>query len=403
MSKQTYNRQKPNINIGTVGHVDHGKTTLTAAIMVTMQSYSDSAVKKYDEIDKAPEEKQRGITINSATVEYETEKYHYSHTDCPGHQDFIKNMITGAAQMDAAVLVVGGTDGVMPQTKEHILLLKQLGINTNNLFVVINKADLVEDAEMIELVKMEVSEELEARGFVVSDHTFVELSALKALEGDATHQGHIKQLFDNIEANMVLPERKEDAPFRMKVGDVFSIQGRGTVAAGKIDQGSIKIGEKVQVVGLNVPEDLITTVTGVQTFNKDVEVGLPGDNIALLLRGIEKGVIPTGATIATPGSAKEYTKVECEVYLLTKDEGGRHTAIQPGYRPHAHVGPAGITVTIRDMKDEKGGNLDMAMPGDKATMTIEFEKKAVLEKGVSFTLRESNKTIGAAYVVGVVE
>jgi len=393
------------VNIGTIGHVDHGKTTLTAAITMTLAAVGKAKVKKYDEIDAAPEEKARGITINTAHVEYETENRHYAHVDCPGHADYIKNMITGAAQMDGAILVVSAADGPMPQTREHILLARQ--VNVPNLVVFLNKADMVDDEELIELVEMEVRELLSKYKFPGDDIPIVKGSALKATEAlssnPATQRGanewvdRIWSLMDAVDAYIPDPQRDIDKPLLMAVEDVFSITGRGTVSTGRIERGKVKVGEEVEIVGLNeAPKK--TTVTGVEMFRKTLDEGMAGDNVGMLLRGIDKTMIERGQVIAKPGSIKPHTRFKSEVYVLAKDEGGRHTPFFPGYKPQFYIRTTDVTGEIK-LPD----GVEMVMPGDNIQMEVTLIHPVAVENGMRFAIREGGRTVGAGVVTDIIE
>lgn len=405
MAREKFDRSKPHVNIGTIGHVDHGKTTLTAAITMTLAAVGGAAVKKYDEIDAAPEEKARGITINTAHVEYQTEGRHYAHVDCPGHADYIKNMITGAAQMDGAILVVSAADGPMPQTREHILLARQ--VNVPNLVVFLNKVDMVDDAELIELVEMEVRELLNKYKFPGDDIPIVRGSGLKATEamlanpstkrGDNEWVDKIWELMDAVDSFIPTPARETDKPMLMAVEDVFSITGRGTVATGRIERGRVKVGEEVEIVGLSeAPRK--TTVTGVEMFRKLLDEGMAGDNVGLLLRGIDKTNIERGQVIAKPGSIKPHTKFKSEVYVLTKEEGGRHTPFFKGYKPQFYVRTTDVTGEI-----ELPEGVEMVMPGDNIQMVVTLINKVAIEMGMRFAIREGGRTVGAGVVTEIIE
>jgi elongation factor Tu len=404
MARAKFERTKPHVNIGTIGHVDHGKTTLTAAITMTLAATGQAQARKYDEIDAAPEEKARGITINTAHVEYETENRHYAHVDCPGHADYVKNMITGAAQMDGAILVVSAADGPMPQTREHILLAKQVGVPS--LVVFLNKQDMVDDAELLELVELEVRELLSSYEFDGDNIPIVAGSALQALEVMAgnpkTQRGEnewvdkIYALMDEVDAYIPTPERDIDKPFLMAVEDVFTITGRGTVATGRIERGKVKIGDKVVLVGIKDTRE--TTVTGIEMFKKSLDEGLAGDNAGILLRGIEKKDIERGMVIAKPGSITPHTQFESEVYVLKKEEGGRHTPFFPGYRPQFYVRTTDVTGTISAFTADDGTTAEMVMPGDRIKMTVELINPIAIEQGMRFAIREGGRTIGAGVV-----
>jgi len=397
MAREKFERNKPHINVGTVGHVDHGKTTLTAAITGTMAAAGKAQAKKFDEIDAAPEEKARGITISTAHVEYETDARHYAHVDCPGHADYVKNMITGAAQMDGAILVVAATDGAMPQTREHILLARQVGVP--RLVVFMNKCDMVDDEELLDLVEMEVRELLTSYEFDGDNIPFIRGSALKALEAvQANNQiqrgtdkwvDKIWELMDAIDSYIPTPERDLDKPFLMPVEDVFSITGRGTVATGRVERGVVKVGDEVEIVGFG--ETKKTTVTGVEMFRKLLDQGQAGDNIGALLRGIDKTEIQRGQVLAKPGSIKPHTKFTANVYVLTKDEGGRHTPFFPGYRPQFYIRTTDVTGSIKFEGE-------MVMPGDNVVMEVELIAPVAIEEGMRFAIREGGRTVGAGVV-----
>jgi elongation factor Tu len=404
MARAKFERNKPHVNIGTIGHVDHGKTTLTAAITMTLAALGQAAAKKYDEIDAAPEEKARGITINTAHVEYETENRHYAHVDCPGHADYVKNMITGAAQMDGAILVVSAADGPMPQTREHILLARQVGVP--RLVVFLNKKDMVDDEELLELVELEVRELLSSYDFPGDDIPIVAGSALQALEtmtanpktkkGDSEWVDKIYDLMDNVDDYIPTPERDVDKPFLMAVEDVFSITGRGTVATGRIERGRVKINDKIQIVGIRPTRE--TTVTGIEMFKKSLDEGMAGDNAGVLLRGIQKEDIERGMVLAKPGSITPHTQFESEVYILKKEEGGRHTPFFPGYRPQFYVRTTDVTGTISNFTNDEGGEAEMVMPGDRIKMTVELINPIAIEQGMRFAIREGGRTVGAGVV-----
>jgi elongation factor Tu len=409
MAREKFERNKPHVNIGTIGHVDHGKTTLTAAITNVLASQGMAKAQAYDEIDGAPEEKERGITINTAHVEYETEKRHYAHVDCPGHADYVKNMITGAAQMDGAILVVAATDGPMAQTKEHILLAKQVGVPA--LVVFLNKKDMVDDEEILELVELEMRELLSSYDFPGDDIPVVAGSALKALEyiqaGNKAVRGEdewvdkILDLMDAVDEAIPQPEREIDKPFLMAIEDVFSITGRGTVATGRIERGKVKVGETVQVVGIRDTRE--TTVTGVEMFRKLLDEGMAGDNVGLLLRGIQKEDIERGMVLVKPNSIKPHTKFEGEVYVLKKEEGGRHTPFFAGYRPQFYIRTTDVTGQITAFTADDGSNVEMVMPGDRIKMSAELICPVAIEQGMRFAIREGGRTIGAGVVSKIVE
>ncbi|MEL0591077.1 MAG: elongation factor Tu [Planktothrix rubescens PR222] len=404
MARAKFERNKPHVNIGTIGHVDHGKTTLTAAITMTLAALGQAIAKKYDQIDAAPEEKARGITINTAHVEYETKTRHYAHVDCPGHADYVKNMITGAAQMDGAILVVSAADGPMPQTREHILLAKQVGVP--NIVVFMNKEDMVDDAELLELVELEIRELLTSYGFAGDDIPIVAGSAKEALDsmvanpkavlGDNKWVDKIYKLMEEVDAYIPNPERDIDKPFLMAVEDVFSITGRGTVATGRIERGKVKVGDNVELVGIRATR--ATTVTGIEMFKKSLEEGMAGDNAGLLLRGIQKADIERGMVIAKPGSITPHTQFESEVYILTEKEGGRKTPFFPGYRPQFYVRTTDVTGTIKAFTSDEGANAEMVMPGDRIKMTVELINPIAIEEGMRFAIREGGRTVGAGVV-----
>lgn len=405
MAREKFERKKPHVNIGTIGHVDHGKTTLTAAITMTLAANSGLAPKKYDEIDAAPEERARGITINTAHVEYETEKRHYAHVDCPGHADYVKNMITGAAQMDGAILVVSGADGPMPQTKEHILLAKQVGVPT--VVVFLNKEDQVDDEELLLLVEMEVRETLSYYEFPGEDVPVVSGSALLALEALSAENANLSrgtnkwvdkifELMDKVDEHIPTPTRDTDKPFLMAVEDVFSITGRGTVATGRVERGSIRVGDTVEVVGLK--DTRTSTVTGLEMFQKTLEQSLAGDNVGMLLRGIQKQDIERGMVIAKPGSIKPHTKFEAQVYILKKEEGGRHSPFFKGYRPQFYVRTTDVTGNIESCWNDSGESTRMVMPGDRIKMHVELIQPIAIEKQMRFAIREGGRTVGAGVV-----
>jgi elongation factor Tu len=395
MAKGTFDRSKPHVNIGTIGHVDHGKTTLTAAITYVLSESGLAEKKDYDSIDAAPEEKERGITINTAHVEYQTVKRHYAHVDCPGHADYVKNMVTGAAQMDGAILVVAATDGPMPQTREHILLAKQVGVP--KIVVFMNKVDLVDDPEMLELVEMEVRELLEKNGFG-ADAPVIKGSAIKALEGTAEGKQAIIDLMEAVDNHIPEPIREVDKTFLMPIEDVFSITGRGTVATGRIETGVINVGDPVEIIGMMKPGEkpLTSTVTGVEMFRKLLDRGEAGDNAGILLRGIDKEAIRRGMVICKPGSVKPQMKFKCEVYVLSKDEGGRHTPFFNGYRPQFYFRTTDVT---GDCKLPE--SVEMVMPGDNVTMEVVLVSPIAMDKGLRFAIREGGRTVGAGQVTEV--
>ncbi len=395
MAKETFNRDKPHVNIGTIGHVDHGKTTLTAAISSILSSKGWGEKKDYDAIDNAPEEKERGITINTSHIEYQTEKRHYAHVDCPGHADYVKNMITGAAQMDGAILVVAATDGPMPQTREHILLAHQVGVP--RMVVFMNKCDLVDDPELLELVEMEIRELLTNNHFDGDNTPIIKGSAIKALEGEQEAVEAVMELMDAVDEYIPLPERPIDQPFLMSVEDVFSITGRGTVATGRIERGIVKVGEPVEIVGL-IEKPLTSTVTGVEMFKKILDQGQAGDNAGLLLRGIEKKDIRRGMVICKPGSITPHTEFKCEVYVLNKDEGGRHTPFFNKYRPQFYFRTTDVTGEVSLPE-----GVEMVMPGDNVTLTVKLIAPIAMEKGLDFAIREGGRTVGAGQVTEVIK
>nr|AIA61230.1 elongation factor Tu [Cyanidiaceae sp. MX-AZ01]UNJ15419.1 elongation factor Tu [Cyanidioschyzonaceae sp. 1] len=410
MARAKFERTKPHVNIGTIGHVDHGKTTLTAAISAVLAS-KDNAVqlKKFEEIDSAPEERARGITINTAHVEYQTEKRHYAHVDCPGHADYVKNMITGAAQMDGAILVVSAADGPMPQTREHILLAKQVGVPS--IVVFLNKADMVDDAELLELVELEVRELLSQYDFPGDTIPFVTGSALLALEacqknpkigeGKDKWVDKIFELMSVVDEYIPTPQRDIDKSFLMAVEDVFSITGRGTVATGRIERGRVKVGESIEIVGLKNTKT--TTVTGLEMFQKTLDEGMAGDNVGVLLRGVQKTDIERGMVLAKPGSITPHNKFEAEVYVLTKEEGGRHTPFFTGYRPQFYVRTTDVTGTIEEFTADDGSKAEMVMPGDRIKMSVNLIYPVAIEQGMRFAIREGGRTVGAGVVSKILE
>ncbi|GCF94468.1 elongation factor Tu [Enterococcus florum] len=393
MAKQHYDRSKPHVNIGTIGHVDHGKTTLTAAITTVLGKKGLANPQDYASIDAAPEERERGITINTAHVEYETEKRHYAHIDAPGHADYVKNMITGAAQMDGAILVVSATDGPMPQTREHILLSRQVGVKY--LIVFLNKVDLVDDEELIDLVEMEVRELLSEYGFPGDDIPVLKGSALKALEGDAEQEQVIMDLMDTVDEYIPTPERDNDKPLLLPVEDVFSITGRGTVASGRIDRGKVNVGDEIEIVGIK-PETQKAVVTGLEMFRKTLDYGEAGDNVGILLRGITRDQIERGQVIAKPGSITPHTKFKAEVYVLSKEEGGRHTPFFNNYRPQFYFRTTDVTGNIALPADT-----EMVMPGDNVTIDVELIHPVAVEKGTTFSIREGGRTVGSGIVTDI--
>ncbi|MEM6735691.1 MAG: elongation factor Tu [Bacteroidota bacterium] len=395
MAKETFDRSKPHVNIGTIGHVDHGKTTLTAAISAVLASKGLAEVKDFSAIDNAPEEKERGITINSSHIEYQTENRHYAHVDCPGHADYVKNMVTGAAQMDGAIIVVAATDGPMPQTREHILLSRQVGVPA--LVVFMNKVDLVDDPELLELVEMEIRELLSDYDFPGDDVPVIQGSALGGLNGEAKWVEKIEELMTAVDEYIPLPERAIDKDFLMPVEDVFSITGRGTVATGRIERGVINSGEAVDIIGMGA-EDLKSTVTGVEMFRKILDRGEAGDNVGLLLRGIEKSDIKRGMIICKPGSVTPHAHFKAEVYVLSKEEGGRHTPFFNKYRPQFYVRTTDVTGEIKLPE-----NIEMVMPGDNVTIEVNLINAIALEKGLRFAIREGGRTVGSGQVTEILD
>jgi elongation factor Tu len=395
MAKENFKRDKPHVNIGTIGHVDHGKTTLTAAITDILSKKGLAEKKNYADIDGAPEEKERGITINTAHVEYATANRHYAHVDCPGHADYVKNMITGAAQMDGAILVVAATDGPMPQTKEHILLARQVGVP--RIVVFMNKVDLVDDPELLELVEMEIRELLTSYGFDGDNTPIIQGSATGALAGDEKWIAKIDELMDAVDTYIPLPPRPVDQPFLMSVEDVFSITGRGTVATGRIERGRIKVGEPVEIVGL-MEKPLTSTVTGVEMFKKLLDQGEAGDNAGLLLRGIEKTQIRSGMVLCKPGTITPHTEFKGEVYVLSKEEGGRHTPFFNKYRPQFYFRTTDVTGEV-----ELPAGTEMVMPGDNTSLTVKLIQPIAMEKGLKFAIREGGRTVGAGQVTEIIK
>jgi elongation factor Tu len=396
MAKEKFERNKPHVNVGTIGHVDHGKTTLTAAITKVLAQKGFASFMAYDQIDKAPEERERGITIATAHVEYQTEKRHYAHVDCPGHADYVKNMITGAAQMDGAILVVSAADGPMPQTREHILLARQVGVPY--IVVYLNKVDMVDDKELLDLVELEVRELLTEYEFPGNELPIVKGSALKALEGDKGDLGEpsIQRLMDAVDAYIPTPKRATDKPFLMPVEDVFSISGRGTVATGRIERGIVKVGEEIEIVGLKPTAK--TVVTGVEMFRKLLDEGQAGDNVGCLLRGLKREEVERGQVLAKPGSITPHTKFKAEVYVLTKEEGGRHTPFFNGYRPQFYFRTTDVTGAV-----ELPAGIEMIMPGDNITVTVELITPIAMEKELRFAIREGGRTVGAGVVAEVIQ
>jgi len=398
MAKETFERTKPHLNVGTIGHVDHGKTTLTAAITNVLAESGFAEKKDYDSIDAAPEEKERGITINTAHVEYETANRHYAHVDCPGHADYVKNMVTGAAQMDGAILVVAATDGPMPQTREHILLARQVGVP--NIVVFMNKVDLVDDEEMLELVEMEVRELLDQYEFDGDNASIIQGSALKALEGDSDPKQKILDLMAAVDSDIPEPERAVDKDFLMPIEDVFSITGRGTVATGRIERGVINTGDPVEIIGMMADDakPLTSTITGVEMFRKILTRGEAGDNAGLLLRGIDKNDIKRGMVICKPGSVKPHKHFKCEVYVLSKEEGGRHTPFFNGYRPQFYFRTTDVTGDV-NLPD----GVEMVMPGDNVSLEVKLLNTIAMEKGLRFAIREGGRTVGAGQVTEIID
>ena len=392
MAKEKFNRGKPHVNIGTIGHVDHGKTTLTAAITKRQADKGLAKFEAYADIDKAPEERERGITINTAHVEYETDKRHYAHVDCPGHADYVKNMITGAAQMDGAILVIAATDGAMAQTREHILLARQVGVP--RIVVFINKCDMVDDPEMLELVEMDVRDLLTQYGFDGDNTPFIFGSALKALEGDPKYEEKIDELLDAVDEYIPTPERDTDKPFLMSIEDVFTITGRGTVVTGRVERGQLKLNDEVEIVGLHDTKK--TVVTGIEMFRKQLDYAEAGDNVGVLLRGISREEVQRGQVLAKPGSVTPHTTFECEVYVLSKEEGGRHTPFFTNYRPQFYFRTTDVTgvVTLPE-------GTEMVMPGDNVKMHVELIAPIALEEGTKFSIREGGRTVGAGIVTKI--
>ena len=394
MAKEKYDRSKPHVNIGTIGHVDHGKTTLTAAISATLAKRGLAQKVDFGSIDKAPEEKARGITINTAHIEYETAKRHYAHVDCPGHADYVKNMITGAAQMDGAILVIAATDGPMAQTREHILLARQVGVP--KMVVVLNKCDMVNDPELLDLVEMEVRELLSSYGFDGDNTPIIRGSALKALEGDPEYEEKIMELMDAVDEWIPTPERDNDKPFLMSIEDVFTITGRGTVVTGRVERGTLKLNEEVEIVGIK--DTRKTTVTGIEMFRKQLDYAQAGDNAGVLLRGITRDQVERGQVLAKPGTVTPRTKFEASVYVLSKEEGGRHTPFFSNYRPQFYFRTTDVTGVI-----ELPEGTEMVMPGDNIEMTVELIAPVAIEQGTKFSIREGGRTVGAGNVSEVIE
>jgi elongation factor Tu len=394
MAKEKFERSKPHVNVGTIGHVDHGKTTLTAALTIVQGKKFGGDVKDYSSIDNAPEERERGITISTAHVEYESESRHYAHVDCPGHADYVKNMITGAAQMDGAILVCSAADGPMPQTREHILLSRQVGVPY--IVVFLNKADMVDDEELLELVEMEVRELLDEYEFPGDDTPVIIGSALKAIEGDADYEAKIGELIEALDTYIPTPERETDKPFLMPVEDIFSIQGRGTVATGRVETGVVKVGEEIEIVGIR--DTQVTTVTGVEMFRKLLDQGEAGDNVGILLRGTKREDIERGQVLAHVGTVTPHTKFEAEVYVLSKDEGGRHTPFFNGYRPQFYFRTTDVTGAC-----ELPAGTEMVMPGDNVQMTVELIAPIAMNDGLRFAIREGGRTVGAGVVAKILD
>ena len=404
MAKAVFERTKPHINIGTIGHIDHGKTTLTAAITMRLAHNAGGGnIKRFDDIDNAPEEKERGVTINTAHVEYETPKRHYAHVDCPGHADYIKNMITGAAQMDGAILVVAAGDGPMPQTREHILLARQ--VNVPKIVVFLNKVDQVDDPELLELVELEIRDLLNKYEFPGDDIPIIKGSALAAMESEGKDDEACKcvdELMVAVDDYFPVPEREVDKPFLMPVEDVFSIKGRGTVGTGRVERGKIHTGEEIEIVGL-AKETRKTVVTGVEMFNKTLDEGQAGDNVGLLLRGVEKKELERGQVIAAPGSITPHTKFQAEVYVLTKEEGGRHTPFFAGYKPQFYFRTTDVTGSVLGLMSREGKSAEMCMPGDNIAMEVEIISPIAMEEGLRFAIREGGRTVGAGVVIKILE
>ena len=394
MAREKYERKKPHLNVGTIGHVDHGKTTLTAAITGVLAAAGQAAAKKFDEIDAAPEERARGITISTAHVEYETDNRHYAHVDCPGHADYVKNMITGAAQMDGAILVVAATDGAMPQTREHILLAKQVGVP--NIVVFLNKCDMVDDEELLDLVEMEVRELLTEYGFDGDNTPIIRGSALKALEGDPKYVKAIEDLMDAVDEWIPTPERDNDKPFLMSIEDVFTITGRGTVVTGRVERGQLKLNDEVEIVGLKDTKK--TVVTGIEMFRKQLDYAEAGDNAGVLLRGIAREEVERGQVLAKPGSVTPHKNFKAEVYVLSKEEGGRHTPFFSNYRPQFYFRTTDVTGVVKLPE-----GVEMVMPGDNVSMEVELIAPIAVENGTEFSIREGGRTVGAGNVTEIIE
>ena len=399
MAKEKFDRSLEHVNIGTIGHVDHGKTTLTAAITKRLAEKGQAEFKAYDQIDGAPEEKARGITINTAHVEYKTAKRHYAHVDCPGHADYVKNMITGAAQMDGAILVVAATDGPMPQTREHILLARQVGVP--KIVVFLNKCDMVDDEELIDLVEMEVRELLDEYGFDGDSCPIIRGSALKALEGDPAYETKIDELMDAVDEYIPSPAREMDKPFLMSVEDVFTITGRGTVATGRVERGVAHLNDEVEIVGIKPTRK--TVITGLEMFRKQLDLAEAGDNIGALLRGVNRDEIERGQVLAKPGTVTPHTKFKAQVYVLTKEEGGRHTPFVVNYRPQFYFRTTDVTGVVEEIKDNSGEPMEMVMPGDNVLMTVELIAPIAIENGTKFSIREGGRTVGSGNVTEIVK
>ena len=399
MAKEKFDRSLEHVNIGTIGHVDHGKTTLTAAITKRLAEKGQAEFKAYDQIDGAPEEKARGITINTAHVEYKTAKRHYAHVDCPGHADYVKNMITGAAQMDGAILVVAATDGPMPQTREHILLARQVGVP--KIVVFLNKCDMVDDEELIDLVEMEVRELLDEYGFDGDNCPIIRGSALKALEGDPAYEAKIDELMDAVDEYIPSPAREMDKPFLMSVEDVFTITGRGTVATGRVERGVAHLNDEVEIVGIKPTRK--TVITGLEMFRKQLDLAEAGDNIGALLRGVNRDEIERGQVLAKPGTVTPHTKFKAQVYVLTKEEGGRHTPFVVNYRPQFYFRTTDVTGVVEEIKDNSGEPMEMAMPGDNVLMTVELIAPIAIENGTKFSIREGGRTVGSGNVTEIIK
>ena len=399
MAKEKFDRSLEHVNIGTIGHVDHGKTTLTAAITKRLAEKGQAEFKAYDQIDGAPEEKARGITINTAHVEYKTAKRHYAHVDCPGHADYVKNMITGAAQMDGAILVVAATDGPMPQTREHILLARQVGVP--KIVVFLNKCDMVDDEELIDLVEMEVRELLDEYGFDGDNCPIIRGSALKALEGDPAYEAKIDELMDAVDEYIPSPAREMDKPFLMSVEDVFTITGRGTVATGRVERGVAHLNDEVEIVGIKPTRK--TVITGLEMFRKQLDLAEAGDNIGALLRGVNRDEIERGQVLAKPGTVTPHTKFKAQVYVLTKEEGGRHTPFVVNYRPQFYFRTTDVTGVVEEIKDNGGEPMEMVMPGDNVLMTVELIAPIAIENGTKFSIREGGRTVGSGNVTEIVK